>query len=603
MASQTKKWGLFDPLSTAFPTEKETASNNAMIEELKAQNNFEAPAETERRSAVLAELQKITMEFVKHVGKKKGLSQGQISDAGGKVATYGSFRLGVFGPGSDIDTLVVAPKHVSREDFFEHFPSILNDMSPAGAVTELAAVPDAYVPIIKLEYSGISIDLIFARLLVSAVPFSLNLKEDTLLRGLDEVDQRCLNGTRVSDMIIDLVPQQKTFRHTLRTIKLWAQRRAIYANVMGFPGGVAWAMMVAAVCQFYPQACGSVMVSKFFNIMSTWNWPRPIMLKAIDDNPPGMQAKIWNPVINRSDKSHLMPIITPAYPSMCATHNITHSTQKTILKELKRGKELTQQIFEEKMRWKDLFQKHTFFTKDYKYYLSITSASKTKDAQLIWSGLVESKVRRLVASVEEMQTNISIVRPFTKGFDRVHRCHSEQHVDEVLVGKLEHLIKDSNAETNGGKENVAHVAAAQGNAEKLEMPDIDKDKKEASESEPTTIYTTTYYVGIELVEGATSLDITMAVNEFVRQCKAWQQYNPDLNSVRVTHTRNYDLPADVFEPGEEKPVKGKKPKATRTDSSATKKRNFSATNLQAPTQNGTKKRQVSSSSTVAPTAG
>lgn len=51
------------------------------------------------RTTVLAQLQKITVEFVKQVGKKKGLSQSMLNEAGGKIATYGSFRLGVFGPG------------------------------------------------------------------------------------------------------------------------------------------------------------------------------------------------------------------------------------------------------------------------------------------------------------------------------------------------------------------------------------------------------------------------------------------------------------------------------------------------------------------------
>lgn len=74
--------------------------------------------------------------------------------------------------------------------------------------------------------------------------------------------------------------------------------RAIYANIMGYPGGVAWAMMVANVCQSYPNACGSVVVGKFFAIMTIWNWPRPLMLKEIDPDPPGMASRIWNPSVS-----------------------------------------------------------------------------------------------------------------------------------------------------------------------------------------------------------------------------------------------------------------------------------------------------------------
>lgn len=127
--------------------------------------------------------------------------------------------------GSDIDTLVVGPKHVSIDDFFAEFPGVLERLAPAGAIEKMTPVPDAFVPIIKLEMSGISIDLIFARLMVPSVPINLDLKNNDYLRGLDEREARSLNGTRVTDEILELVPQQKTFRFALRAIKLWAQRK------------------------------------------------------------------------------------------------------------------------------------------------------------------------------------------------------------------------------------------------------------------------------------------------------------------------------------------------------------------------------------------
>lgn len=252
------------------------------------------------------------MEFVKVVLTKKNKPQSVINAAGGKIFTYGSYRLGVYGPGSDIDTLVVVPKDVDREDFFTHFPELLQKMAPPGAIEEMTPVPDAFVPIIKLEFSGISIDLIFARLQNASVPLTLDLKDNNILRGLDEQDLRSLNGTRVTDEILELVPQQKTFRTALRAVKLWAQRtsttpiimydltleslgRAIYANIMGFPGGVAWAMLVARVCQLYPQATGSVIIGKFFRLMSRWSWPQPVVLKEIESGP--LQVRVWNPKV------------------------------------------------------------------------------------------------------------------------------------------------------------------------------------------------------------------------------------------------------------------------------------------------------------------
>jgi poly(A) polymerase len=96
-------------------------------------------------------------------------------------------------------------------------------MAPPGAIEELTAVTEAYVPIIKLEFSGISIDLIFARLDLDSIPLSLELKDSNLLKNIDDFDLRSVNGTRVTDEILELVPQQKTFRTALRAVKLWAQ--------------------------------------------------------------------------------------------------------------------------------------------------------------------------------------------------------------------------------------------------------------------------------------------------------------------------------------------------------------------------------------------
>lgn len=51
------------------------------------------------RKQTLQLIQRVTIEFVRVVGRKKGLSQAAIDVAGGKIFTYGSYRLGVYGPG------------------------------------------------------------------------------------------------------------------------------------------------------------------------------------------------------------------------------------------------------------------------------------------------------------------------------------------------------------------------------------------------------------------------------------------------------------------------------------------------------------------------
>lgn len=51
------------------------------------------------RKQMLQLLQRVALEFVKVVSSRKGLSQAAVEAAGGKIFAYGSYRLGVYGPG------------------------------------------------------------------------------------------------------------------------------------------------------------------------------------------------------------------------------------------------------------------------------------------------------------------------------------------------------------------------------------------------------------------------------------------------------------------------------------------------------------------------
>ena len=202
--------------------------SDLLIEELRNQNTFESDQESKTREKVLALVQSLVKEFVKRVSMRTGMSAQLADQAGGKIFTFGSYRLGVHGPGADIDTLCVVPKHVSRQDFFDVFEPLLKEREE---VTMCAGVPEAYVPVIKSTILGIDIDFLSARLALSNIPDNLELLDDNLLKNLDERCVRSLNGSRVTDEILRVVPNVQVFRNSLRCIKLWAQRTLIYIDI------------------------------------------------------------------------------------------------------------------------------------------------------------------------------------------------------------------------------------------------------------------------------------------------------------------------------------------------------------------------------------
>lgn len=544
-----KVYGITGPVSTAGSTAAENKLNDELIQELKKEGSFETEQETENRVKVLKILQELAEEFVYRVSKKKNMSDGMAKDSGGKIFTFGSYRLGVHGPGSDIDTLVVVPKHVVREDFFTVFDGLLRGRSE---LEEIAPVPDAFVPIIKIKFSGISIDLICARLDLAQIPHSLTLSDKNLLRNLDEKDLRALNGTRVTDEILELVPKPIVFRIALRAIKLWAQRRAIYANVFGFPGGVAWAMLVARICQLYPNACSAVILNRFFKILSEWKWPQPVVLKPIEDGP--LQVRVWNPKIYAQDRSHRMPVITPAYPSMCATHNITDSTKKVILQELERGIQITNDIFTNKLKWADLFTKHNFFYK-YKFYLTVMAATAGNDEQhLKWSGMVESKVRLLVLKLEAM-TGIKLVHPYTKPFEVAYYYATEEERQKIV----------DSCGTYKTEEDLKHFSRV-----------TEDSKKDPSNKDKPIVYITTMYIGLDVnvEDKKEKIDIHVPCNEFFNLCRNFdEQYqNSDVYSLVIKYVKQYDLVSDVYEEGETRPIKKKSKRKKLEKASAAFKR-------------------------------
>ena len=202
-----------------------------------------------------------------------------------------------------------------------------------------------------------------------------------------------------------------------------------------------------------------------------------------------------------------MPVITPAYPSMCSTHNVSNFTKKIICREMERASKIVEKIFAKQLQWNDLFAKHTFFTHDYKYYLGVIAASRSREAQLIWSGLVESKVRLLVTSLERVES-IELAHPFIKGFDRIHRCQTEDEVDCILRGDMRfHRPNDAAVETMGPVNNDGpeHSVASNG-VDPGSIPNNDgtPSKKESAH----TIYTTTFYIGIDIVQGRVIISIS-----------------------------------------------------------------------------------------------
>jgi poly(A) polymerase len=403
--------GVSQQVSFAQPTATELELNGK-LGECVARLGLVAPkADLRVREKVLGKLDKILRELVQATFRSHGFSEEDAAAAGVLILTFGSYRLGVAGPGADVDTLCVVPNLVDNDIFFDEIVPKLGEMSE---VTELVPVPGAYVPICKMVFGGVDIDLVPGRLLVKTLPPKLDLLDNAVLSRIDDNSIRSFNGVRVTDSILRVVPSRDTFRLALRAIKHWARKRGVYSNVLGYLGGVSWAMLTARVCQLYPNACAAFIVNRFFRVYHEWKWPSPVELTATLTRVGDLSYPVWNPRMNPLDRRHLMPIITPAYPAMNSTYNVSRSTKAVLLEEFQEGANITYEIMQKRAPWSALFLPVKFF-ESFKYYLMIEAAAESEDALGPWSGFVESRLRRLITKLEEVE-HVSRIRPFPKKF-------------------------------------------------------------------------------------------------------------------------------------------------------------------------------------------
>lgn len=396
-AANLRTLGMTSAISVAAPKPQDIHRTSELEEALKPFDVFETEQELDHRMVILGKLYSLVKEWIKNVSIAKNMPENVAENVGGKIYTFGSYRLGVHHKGADIDALCIAPVHIDRSDYFTSFFELLKQQSE---VKDLRAVEEAFVPVIKMNFDGIEIDMLFARLALKEIPDDMDLKDDNVLKNLDPKCVRSLNGCRVTDEILRLVPNIDSFRLALRAIKLWAKKHGIYSNVMGYLGGVSWAMLVARTCQLYPNAVAATLVHKFFLVFSQWKWPQPVLLKQPDNV--GLGFPVWDPRVNINDRYHLMPIITPAYPQQNSTFNVSTSTRSVMMEEFTKGLNLTYDIMCGKQTWDKLFESPSFFTK-YKHFIVLLASASTADDHLEWCGLVESKVRHLIGNLERNQ--------------------------------------------------------------------------------------------------------------------------------------------------------------------------------------------------------
>ena len=387
-------------------------------------------------SRLLDDVREVVDQWALAVTQQQGLPDDR---AAAHLYVYGSYLLGVAGPESDVDVMIAVPAHICRVRHFFGLrakdgdggrggDSLLERLRADKRVTDLMAVPDAFVPCIKLQFSGVDVDLTFANLQMPALPqqpatrASWAADIDHLTRSIlsdlaaDAPSLRSVNGVRASHALLKVVPDSVTFRRTLRMVKTWAQVRGVYGNTVGFLGGMSWAILTAKICQDFPGISPEHTLALFFRVYVSWQWPSAVRLRGC--LPPNASEKskalddaVWNPDINPDDLRHHMPIITPIYPCMNSTFNLAPPNFRVVKSELDRAALITGPVLSGGVLAGSLHQSgRAFFFSRYEWYLQLDVVAADAEGTRKWMGLVQALLRHLIRTLES--TRLFLVHPW-----------------------------------------------------------------------------------------------------------------------------------------------------------------------------------------------
>lgn len=314
--------------------------------------------------------------------------------------------------------------------------------------------------------------------------------------------------------------------------------------------------------QLYPNSSAYCINGEFSNYNSR-DWPLPVLLRNIEEGP--LAVRVWNPKIYPQDKAHRMPVITPAYPSMCSTHNVTSSTQAVTTDEFGYAAETADKILLGQDKWDTLFKKHDFFHK-YKHYLQVVASSDDQDIHLKFNGFVESRLRQLVMKLE-LVDQIDRAHPFIKGFDRLIMCHNadeegiisrgdipataESKLDETsneAHGFQNEMVEDT--DRNGSAEYNSHIPNSDAQlsaSERQSVSSVNGDnKRKEGAAYPKKMWVTIFYVGLQIKQRdpanpTRQLDISWPSNEFMKLIRSWDQYEGEKMAISVRCIKKYQI--------------------------------------------------------------
>jgi poly(A) polymerase Pap1 len=303
---------------------------------------------------------------------------------------FGSVALdGVVSGHSDVDVLCVCPPPMTRHESTE---SLLRFLFLLGETTvrDIVAVRDTFVPVVKfvvvIGTDALHVDVVFAFVSTQVSPAHVNSIDDIIRIAVSDEDKRSLVGPATTAGILKNIRGKRrvAYGSLLRTCKKWAIDRNMYSNPMGLLNGVSLAVMVAYICSSvhvdYPN---ELLFSQFIRVYATWDWEKTPVVLPQPVQSVQLLALRW------------MNVWTPTVEPVNTLHNVGVHQRNLIVQEFRNALYHVQQPT---FTYVDALP---MFFRLFKYYASVRITTTFSSSHTNWTAMVASRMKRLIAAVDE----------------------------------------------------------------------------------------------------------------------------------------------------------------------------------------------------------
>jgi poly(A) polymerase len=155
---------------------------------------------------------------------------------------------------------------------------------------------------------------------------------------------------------------------------------------MCYLGGYGWSIMVANVCQKFPDLSPSQLIARFFDTYANWNWKEQAVVLDV------------KPKISYSldPKKDVLAVITLSRPFRNTARNVTKTALSVLKAEFAQARAVTNS---KSPVWSLVLRQSDFFTQ-YKSYLKVVTSAVSADEFARWKGWVESRLVSLCHNLD-----------------------------------------------------------------------------------------------------------------------------------------------------------------------------------------------------------